>query len=90
MAAGVQTQAVQTITSQLMPAATPTALSSAVAQIIAGTPQSPIPVIAGYRLPVGQQPLPPPPSRMPYYLGGAAGVVGLGVLAWILLRKKKR
>lgn len=91
MAATTQTTALTTAAAQLLPGITPTALQPIVAQAIGATTQSPLPVQAPTPLAVGYTPPPiaPPKSKMPLILGVSGGVVGLGLVAWLLLRKKK-
>lgn len=92
MATGTQTQALLTATGQVLPAAVPTALSAPVAQILGATTQSPLPVQVPQPLAVGYQAPPPAPpkSKMPLILGISGGVVGLGLLVWLMRRRKKR
>lgn len=97
MADGVQTAAVTNLTAALaqqIPGATPTALSAAVSQALAATPQSPLQVQAAQALAVinsrAALPPPPAPSHKPLIFGIAGGAVGLGLLAWFLMRRGKK
>ncbi len=79
-----------TSNASLLPSAMPTILSSAVAQALAVTPQSPMLVQAPQPLAIGIQRTPAPaPSKLPWILSGA-GLLGLGVVACLVLRKKGR
>lgn len=96
MADGVQTAAVTNLTTaiaQQIPGTTPTALSSAVTQALAATPQSALPVQYAQPLAIlaGRgAPVPPPTHRTGLILGISGGALGLGLLAYFLLRKKRR
>ncbi len=75
----------------LLPATTPTILSSAVATALNATPQSPLLVQGVQKLALAVQPpiVYQPPSRLPWILSGA-GMLGLGIAGFFLLRKKGR
>ncbi len=73
----------------LLPGITPTALQPIVASALATTVQSPLTVVAPQPLPVGLPRPQPPVNHTKLYLGIGGGVIGLGLVAWLLMRKRK-
>ncbi len=84
-------QPLGTQVASLLPSATPTILSAAVATALNATPMSPMQVIAPQPLAVGPvQYVPAPKSKLPTILGISGVAAGALLLGYLVLRKKRR